>query len=79
MNKSRYINWASERLYINILQLNSLNTADLYFDGCFFRPITGMGWDKDGDTLAVINERNGVVTLWDANSMKTHQIDSGLR
>ncbi|KAK3101973.1 hypothetical protein FSP39_007745 [Pinctada imbricata] len=41
--------------------------------------VTGMGWDKDGDTLAIINDRNAVVTLWDANSMKTHQIESGLR
>lgn len=40
---------------------------------------TGMGWDKDGDTLAVINDKNGVVTLWDANTMRTSQLDSGLR
>ncbi|XP_065930444.1 WD repeat-containing protein 19-like isoform X2 [Magallana gigas] len=40
---------------------------------------TGMGWDRDGDTLAVINDKNGVVTLWDANTMRTSQLDSGLR
>lgn len=40
---------------------------------------SGMGWDRDGDTLAVINDKNGVVTLWDANTMRTSQLDSGLR
>ncbi|XP_033742140.1 WD repeat-containing protein 19-like isoform X1 [Pecten maximus] len=40
---------------------------------------TGMGWDKDGDTLAVINDKNGVIILWDANTQRTSPIDSGLR
>lgn len=40
---------------------------------------TGMAWDKDGDSLAVINDKNGVVTLWDANTTRASQIDSGFR
>lgn len=40
---------------------------------------TGMGWDKDGNTLAIIQEKNGIVYLWDANSHKTTQLESGLR
>lgn len=40
---------------------------------------TGMAWDKDGDTLAIIQEKNGIVYLWDANSHKTIQLESGLR
>ncbi|XP_073252735.1 WD repeat-containing protein 19-like [Porites lutea] len=40
---------------------------------------TGMGWDKDGDTLAIIQDKNGIVYLWDANSNKTSQLESGLR
>ncbi|KAL5011631.1 hypothetical protein ScPMuIL_010182 [Solemya velum] len=39
----------------------------------------GMGWDKDGDTLAIINDKNSVVQLWDANTQKTSHIDTGLR
>lgn len=48
---------------------------------CFvcFSQCTGMAWDKDGDTLAVVNDKNGVVTLWDANTTRTSQIDSGFR
>lgn len=38
-----------------------------------------MAWDKDGDTLAIIQDKNGVVYLWDANSHKTIQLESGLR
>jgi WD repeat-containing protein 19 len=38
-----------------------------------------MAWDKDGDTLAVVNDKNGVVTLWDANTTRSSQIDSGFR
>lgn len=40
---------------------------------------TGMAWDKDGDTLAIIQDKNGIVYLWDANSHKTIQLESGLR
>lgn len=40
---------------------------------------TGIGWDKDGDMLAVINDKTGVVFLWDANTGKMSQMDSGFR
>ena len=40
---------------------------------------TGMAWDKDGDTLAIINDKTGTVFLWDANTHKTSQLESGLR
>ena len=55
-------------IYIYILGKSYLN-----------RMCTGMGWDKDGDTLAIINDKSGVVFLWDANSQRTSQLDSGLR
>ncbi|XP_064636625.1 WD repeat-containing protein 19-like isoform X3 [Lineus longissimus] len=40
---------------------------------------SGLGWDKDGDTLAIINDKTSVIFLWDANTHKTSQLDSGLR
>ena len=40
---------------------------------------TGLGWDVDGDTLAVINDKSGIVFLWDSNSRRTTQLDSGFR
>ena len=43
------------------------------------RNCTGLGWDFDGDTLAAINDKSGVVFLWDANSRRTTQLDSGFR
>ena len=38
-----------------------------------------MGWDCEGDMLAVINEKSGIIFLWEANSQRTTQLDSGLR
>nr|XP_020772226.1 WD repeat-containing protein 19 isoform X3 [Odocoileus virginianus texanus] len=38
-----------------------------------------MDWDKDGDILAVIAEKSSCIYLWDANTNKTSQLDSGLR
>ena len=40
---------------------------------------TGLGWDKDGDTLALICDRSSVVFLWDANSHRKSQVDSGFK
>ncbi|XP_052537680.1 WD repeat-containing protein 19 isoform X1 [Tympanuchus pallidicinctus] len=38
-----------------------------------------MDWDKDGDTLAIIADRCSAIFLWDANTSKTSQLDSGMR
>ncbi|XP_073198369.1 WD repeat-containing protein 19 isoform X4 [Lepidochelys kempii] len=38
-----------------------------------------MDWDKDGDTLAIIADKSSTVYLWDANTNKTSQVDSGMR
>ncbi|XP_073898544.1 kelch-like protein 5 isoform X6 [Castor canadensis] len=38
-----------------------------------------MDWDKDGDILAVIAEKSSCIYLWDANTNKTSQLDSGMR
>lgn len=40
---------------------------------------TGMDWDKDGNFLAVINDKSTSITLWDANARKTSSIDSGFK
>eukprot|EP00794_Sanderia_malayensis_P019431 gene19431-21353_t len=39
----------------------------------------GMAWDKDGDTLAIINDKSGTIALWDASKGRTSQMESGLR
>ncbi|XP_044536014.1 WD repeat-containing protein 19 [Gracilinanus agilis] len=38
-----------------------------------------MDWDKEGDTLAVIAEKSSFIYLWDANTNKISQLDSGMR
>ncbi|KFV80463.1 WD repeat-containing protein 19, partial [Struthio camelus australis] len=38
-----------------------------------------MDWDKDGDTLAIITDKSSTIYLWDANTNKTSQLDSGMR
>ncbi|KAK7098094.1 WD repeat-containing protein 19-like [Littorina saxatilis] len=40
---------------------------------------TCLGWDTDGDILAVVCEQSTGIFLWDANSFRTTQIDSGLK
>lgn len=43
------------------------------------RPVTGLGWDKDGDVLAIISSSSLEIYMWDANSQKTSKVDSSLR
>lgn len=40
---------------------------------------TGLGWDQDGDTLAIVCDNSNGIFLWDTNSQKFSQIDSGLK
>ena len=51
----------------------------IYISFCIARMCSGMSWDKDGDMLAIVNDQSGVVFLWDSNSRKTTQMDSGFR
>ena len=45
----------------------------------FFSNCVAMDWDKDGDTLAIITDKSSAIFLWDANTNKTSQVDSGMR
>ncbi|XP_033607097.1 WD repeat-containing protein 19 isoform X3 [Cryptotermes secundus] len=40
---------------------------------------TGFGWDVDGDLLAIITSSSPHIILWDANTGKKSQVDTGLR
>ncbi|XP_022643860.1 WD repeat-containing protein 19-like [Varroa destructor] len=40
---------------------------------------SGMDWHKDGDTLAIITDRSSSIYLWDANSQRVSQADTGMR
>ncbi|CAG0891726.1 unnamed protein product [Darwinula stevensoni] len=40
---------------------------------------SGFGWDKDGDRLAVINDKNSNLLLWDPQSHQSYVLDTGLR
>ena len=44
-----------------------------------YRPVVALGWDKDGDMLAIIADKSHVIFMWDANSQRTSQVDSSLR
>nr|DBA29244.1 TPA: hypothetical protein GDO54_009488 [Pyxicephalus adspersus] len=36
-------------------------------------------WDKDGNTLAVVADKSSSIYMWDSNTCKTSQLDSGMR
>lgn len=40
---------------------------------------SGLSWDKDGDILSIICDRSPVLILWDSNTQRVHQVDTGLR
>uniref|UniRef100_A0A914URT3 Anaphase-promoting complex subunit 4 WD40 domain-containing protein n=1 Tax=Plectus sambesii TaxID=2011161 RepID=A0A914URT3_9BILA len=40
--------------------------------------VTSMAWDKDGDVIALTNNKSNVITLWDVNTRRTTQLDSSM-
>lgn len=60
----------------NILysQLTVINTLLLILQLCF-RICTSLAWDRDGDLLGIICDGSSTLTLWEANSSKTEQIN----
>lgn len=45
----------------------------------YFSPVSGLGWDKDGDILAVISDKSPEIYMWDANTQKVSKVDSSFR
>lgn len=43
------------------------------------RVCCGLGWDSDGDLLAMISSEAPYIVLWDANTGRKQQVDTGLR
>eukprot|EP00128_Syssomonas_multiformis_P018378 Colp12_sorted_trinity150504_noHs@21748 len=39
----------------------------------------GLQWDKDGEVLAAIQDKTGIIYMWEANTRKVTQLDSGVR
>lgn len=56
-------------LYIEIIVFLFLD-FEIFINNDFYRMCIGMGWDRDGDILVVINDKNGVVIFWDVNIMR---------
>lgn len=42
-------------------------------------PILCLDWDVDGECLAVLQEGNGVIPIWDSSSRTTHSVDTNLK
>lgn len=42
-------------------------------------PVCCLDWDKDGETLAILQERVGAITLYDLNKKKMTTLDTGLK
>ncbi|XP_067949190.1 WD repeat-containing protein 19-like isoform X2 [Watersipora subatra] len=60
---------------VNIYDRHGLLVKDIELPG----PAVCLGWDKDGDMLAIIADKSHIIFLWDANSQRTYQVDSSLR
>lgn len=42
-------------------------------------PVLDLAWDKDGDSLAVLQEGNGIIPLWSLASRRVVPLDTGLK
>ncbi|XP_025088691.1 WD repeat-containing protein 19-like isoform X2 [Pomacea canaliculata] len=74
-NKGNYLATTGSDQKVHIFDRH----GDLKGDLCFPGICTGLDWDHDGDILAVVCEQSNGIFLWDSNSFKTTQIDSGLK
>jgi WD repeat-containing protein 19 len=42
-------------------------------------PVLDLAWDKDGDSLAVLQEGNGIIPLWSLANRRVVPLDTGLK
>ena len=44
-----------------------------------YSAVTGLGWDKDGDILAVITDKSHIIFMWDANRSEERRVGNECR
>ena len=42
-------------------------------------PVTSLEWDKDGEYLAILQDGNGVVPLWNLSSKRVVPLETNLK
>jgi WD40 repeat protein len=62
---------------VNVFNRQGEEHAEIPLDGS--GQCTGLEWDKDGEMLAVMQEKSSVIKLWDANQNAESSLDTGLK
>jgi len=62
---------------VNVFNRQGEEYAEIPLDGS--GKCTGLEWDKDGEMLAVMQEKSPVIKLWDANQNTESSLDTGLK
>uniref|UniRef100_A0A8C6ZLX4 WD repeat-containing protein 19 n=1 Tax=Nothoprocta perdicaria TaxID=30464 RepID=A0A8C6ZLX4_NOTPE len=73
------VQFAWQKTLGNFLAVTGRGEKTSTFLSFSYSNCVAMDWDKDGDTLAIITDKSSVIYLWDANTNKTSQLDSGMR
>ncbi|OQR99725.1 hypothetical protein ACHHYP_04614 [Achlya hypogyna] len=42
-------------------------------------PVLALEWDRDGNTLAILQSGNGVIPIWDLTTRSTHNMDTNMK
>jgi WD repeat-containing protein 19 len=42
-------------------------------------PVVALEWDRDGNTLAILQSGNGIIPLWDLSARTTQNLDTNLK
>jgi len=42
-------------------------------------PVIALEWDRDGNTLAILQNGNGIIPLWDLGARTTQNLDTNLK
>ena len=71
---SRNIHWSSESSLTKRWKIWNQVSTEVPFSNA-----SGLAWDKDGDLLAVICEKNPIIILWDSNRKRIVQLDSSFK
>ena len=62
---------------VNVFNRQGEEHAEIALDGS--GKCTGLEWDKDGEMLAVMQEKSPVIKLWDANQNSESSLDTGVK
>ncbi|KDO28279.1 hypothetical protein SPRG_06330 [Saprolegnia parasitica CBS 223.65] len=75
--KGNFLATAGKNGLVHIIDRQGVQYDEIGLD--MSTPVVALEWDRDGNTLAILQSGNGLIPLWDLSTRSTQNIDTNMK